>query len=184
MRVHDSVTPHPLSARCPLRWYFVEKFTFSAELMVSYFYLMIGATSSRSTISLWCAFASGKPVPPRPVYWIASCIGVEPFLSCIAHRRHGRPLTAAAQRGATASQYCCRWYFDRRPRRSGTQRSPLLRADSTCASPARHRRHSEEARRRGGSSRDHPRPSNRAATSRVSPGRGPRACRNQPIGVD
>jgi hypothetical protein len=79
MRVRDSVTPHPLSARRPLRWYFVRRFRFSAELMVSYFYLMIGATSSRNTISLWCAFASGKPVPPRPVYWIASCIGVEPF---------------------------------------------------------------------------------------------------------
>ena len=43
MRVHGSVTPHPLSARCPLQWYFVEKFTFSAELMVSYFYLMIAS---------------------------------------------------------------------------------------------------------------------------------------------
>jgi len=43
MRVHDSVTSHPLSARCPLRWYFVGKFTFSAELMVSYFYLMIAS---------------------------------------------------------------------------------------------------------------------------------------------
>src|SRR5260370_2787104 len=43
MRVHDSVTPHPLSARCPLRWYFVGKFRFSAELMVSYFYLMIAS---------------------------------------------------------------------------------------------------------------------------------------------
>ena len=43
MRVHDSVTPHPLSARCPLRRYFVRKFRVSAELMVSYFNLMIAS---------------------------------------------------------------------------------------------------------------------------------------------
>ena len=41
--------------------------------MVSYFNLMIAA-SSRRTISLRCAFASGEPVPPRPVYWIASAL--------------------------------------------------------------------------------------------------------------
>jgi len=43
MRMHDSITPHPLSASCPLQWYFVGKFKFSAELMVSYFYLVIAA---------------------------------------------------------------------------------------------------------------------------------------------
>ncbi len=37
-----SRTPHPLSACCPLRRYFVRKFRFSAQLMVSYFYLIIG----------------------------------------------------------------------------------------------------------------------------------------------
>ena len=43
MRVRDSVTPHPLSARRPLRRYFGRKFRFSAELMVSYFHLMIAS---------------------------------------------------------------------------------------------------------------------------------------------
>ncbi len=43
MRVREPVTPHPLSARCPLTRYFVRKFGFSAELMVSYFYLMIAS---------------------------------------------------------------------------------------------------------------------------------------------
>ncbi len=66
--------------------------------LVSYSYLMIGATSSRNTISLWCAFASGKPVPPRPVYWIASCIGVEPFLSL---HRTSAPRSTPHGRGAT-----------------------------------------------------------------------------------
>jgi len=188
-RVHDSVTPHPLSASCPLRWYFVGKFEFSAELIVSYSYLMIGATSSRNTISLWCAFASGKPVPPRPVYWIASCIGVEPFLSL---HRTSAPRSTPHGRGATHVYSAVQRRhnivvdgisIDTRVDQARNGRRFCARIP-TCASPARHRLHSEEARRRGGSSRDHPRPSNSAATSRVSPRRGPRACCNQPIGVD
>ncbi len=43
MRVRQFATQHPLSARFPLRRYFVRKFKFSAELMVSYFHLMIAS---------------------------------------------------------------------------------------------------------------------------------------------
>jgi hypothetical protein len=43
MIVRDPDTPHPLSARSPLRQYFVRKFRFSAQLMVSYFNLMIAS---------------------------------------------------------------------------------------------------------------------------------------------
>jgi hypothetical protein len=41
MRVRHFATQHPFSARCPLHRYFVRKFKFSGELMVSYFNLMI-----------------------------------------------------------------------------------------------------------------------------------------------
>jgi hypothetical protein len=43
MRVRYLDAQHLRSARCPLRWYFVRKFRFSAELMVSYFNLMIAS---------------------------------------------------------------------------------------------------------------------------------------------
>jgi len=36
--------------------------------------------SSSRTISACCALDSGEPLPPRPVLWVASCIGVEPLL--------------------------------------------------------------------------------------------------------
>jgi hypothetical protein len=43
MRVRHLATQHPRSARCPLQRYFVRRFRFSVELMVSYFYLMIAS---------------------------------------------------------------------------------------------------------------------------------------------
>ena len=43
MRVRYLAAQHLRSARCPLRRYFVRKFRFSAELMVSYFDLMIAS---------------------------------------------------------------------------------------------------------------------------------------------
>ena len=43
MRVRHLATQHPRSARCPLQRYFVRRFRFSGELMVSYFNLMIAS---------------------------------------------------------------------------------------------------------------------------------------------
>ena len=96
MRVHHFATHHPFSACCPLRPYFVRKFKISGELMVSYFNLMIAA-SSRRTISLRCAFASGEPEPHD------RCIGSRahwhrPLLFLL---RTSAPLSTANGRGAT-----------------------------------------------------------------------------------
>jgi hypothetical protein len=75
MRVRQFATQHPLSARFPLRRYFVRKFKFSGELMVSYFNLMIATdlcfaiTGQREapTTTLWPSAHSAQACrwPPR-----------------------------------------------------------------------------------------------------------------------
>ena len=56
--------------------------------------------SSRRTICVCCALASGEPLPPRPVVRSAICIGVEPFLFL---HRISAPLSSRIvyRRGAT-----------------------------------------------------------------------------------
>src|SRR5256885_2976115 len=59
---------------------------------------------SRRNISSCSDFASGEPVPPRPVFWVASSIGVEPLLlRRVGSAPHSRSVrTAVAQRVRTA----------------------------------------------------------------------------------
>jgi hypothetical protein len=67
-------------------------------------YCVAPCCTRRRTISFCCAFASGEPLPPRPVVRVASSIGVEPFL--FLRRGSAPPLrrafTAAAQHVRTA----------------------------------------------------------------------------------
>jgi hypothetical protein len=64
MRVRHLATQHPRSARCPLQRYFVRRFRFSAELMVSYFYLMIASDLCFATLPVHARHRS-RPCGPR-----------------------------------------------------------------------------------------------------------------------
>ena len=63
--------------------------------------------SNSRNISCCCDLASAEPVPPRPVFWIARSIGVEPLLfwSTGSAPYSSRVPTAVAQRVRTARCY-------------------------------------------------------------------------------
>jgi hypothetical protein len=95
MRVRDPVAPHPLYAHTPLRWYFVGKFKFSAELMVSYFYLMIVSDPCLATTA-----PAMRQVMPRAIRRSKILMQDNDVMSPVAASSSVRSSTAAAGIGA------------------------------------------------------------------------------------
>ena len=95
MRVRDPVAPHPLYAHTPLRWYFVGKLKFSAELMVSYFYLMIVSDPCLATTA-----PAMRQVMPRAIRRSKILMEDNDVISPVAVSSSVRSSTAAAGIGA------------------------------------------------------------------------------------